>query len=271
MIFLLHLTEWPSKTVDQDSIAGVAYMVGSIASTVFLWRVLRPRRGLFSNLIGERPEGWRWQLQYGVFPLAMGTPLSLAVLGYNYTALELGQRLMNSVAVLISAVFLHYLVVRLLIIAMPKLAMERSRAKREAMRAARATREAAEASGESEPEMLEVPGVNLATVGEQTRRLLHMLIAVYVGIGLWLLWSDLMPALGVLDEVTLWTRKGMVEGVQQLLPTTLGDLLLAVVIAVLTFVAANNLPGVLEISGCSAPPWMPAPVRPSPRSPVTAS
>jgi len=70
--------------------------------------------------------------------------------------------------------------------------------------------------------------------------------ALFVGVllGLWWIWSPVLPALGFLDRVTLWEQRaadGTVSGV-----VTLANLLIAVPIIALTFIAVRNAPGLLE-------------------------
>ena len=52
----------------------------------------------------------------------------------------------------------------------------------------------------------------------------------------------------LLDDISLWSYRETVDGVVQLTPITLGNLVWAIVLAVVAFVAARNLPGVLNIT-----------------------
>jgi potassium efflux system protein len=63
------------------------------------------------------------------------------------------------------------------------------------------------------------------------------------------IWADVLPALGFLQELHLpFNRTVLVDGVEQILPVTLQDALLSVLVVVLTFVAAKNAPGLLGIA-----------------------
>ena len=66
-------------------------------------------------------------------------------------------------------------------------------------------------------------------------------------IGLWLVWSNVLPALSFLENVTLWTYSADVKGVSTAMPVTLADLMIAIIVTIVTIVAAKNLPGLLEI------------------------
>jgi potassium efflux system protein len=52
----------------------------------------------------------------------------------------------------------------------------------------------------------------------------------------------------VLEGIRLWSYSVEVEGVTKVVPITLTKLLLAILIAIKTFVGARNLPGVPEIT-----------------------
>jgi potassium efflux system protein len=72
---------------------------------------------------------------------------------------------------------------------------------------------------------------------------------VFVGIIVgWGIWSDMLPALSILEQTSLWSQTIMVDGVATIVPVTLADLLLAFVVAGVALVASRNLPGLLEIA-----------------------
>jgi potassium efflux system protein len=103
--------------------------------------------------------------------------------------------------------------------------------------------------------------VDLGEVDAQTSRLLKSATIVGFLIGLWAIWADLLPAVGILREVELWSTTGNVtvelldaDGgrrfavEERVLPVTLADLLAALLIATMTLVTVRNLPGFLEIT-----------------------
>jgi potassium efflux system protein len=118
----------------------------------------------------------------------------------------------------------------------------------------------------------------LNAIGLQTRQLLQVGFVLAVAGGLWAIWVDVFPALGVLDRVKLWERAttqtaaaaagkqaGVGEAVgdgaagenaRQEAPAllqpeqqwvTLKHLVIAGVILVVTFLAIRNIPGLLEL------------------------
>jgi len=77
--------------------------------------------------------------------------------------------------------------------------------------------------------------------------LLRIGIAFVAAFGLYLIWSAVFPALGVLDEVTLWQSATTVDGETRSLPITLADLGLALVYLIATAVLAKRLPALLNM------------------------
>ncbi len=98
--------------------------------------------------------------------------------------------------------------------------------------------------------------IDLVSIDVQTRRLLRSFINVALIAGCWLIWIDVLPALGILDRCQLWSyhfHKTTINGEDIVaLPSvgyvTLGDVLMSGVILLLTVVAGRNLPGLLEIA-----------------------
>jgi potassium efflux system protein len=183
-------------------------------------------------------------------------------LGYHYTARQLAFRLFVSVCLLLGLVVGRAMLMRLLLMVRRKLSIEQARRRR------------AEA-GESPPGQSVGAGLNpQAMVGvdatgtdyqahsAQTKRLLATAMTAALLIGLWGVWSDVIPALRILDRWKLWTTTVTESEIvpatadepettvtrDRLRPVTLADLGLAILIACVTFVAARNIPGLMEMA-----------------------
>jgi potassium efflux system protein len=97
--------------------------------------------------------------------------------------------------------------------------------------------------------------------------LLRQAVTVGLVLGGWLIWSDVLPALRILDNVELWSRSvkvverfedasgnvRMTEDVE-LAPTTLRHGVIAAMILLATVVLGRNLPALLEITVLSRLP-----------------
>jgi len=88
--------------------------------------------------------------------------------------------------------------------------------------------------------------VDLAEINAQTIRLVTSLIAVTALVAVCYIWSGVLPAVNMLDSIVLWRVDGDMPNMK--IPITLGNILLSIPIVVLMFVAARNLPGLLEIA-----------------------
>ena len=214
--------------------------MGSLA--VAFARLLHPKRGVLAGYM-RQPE-WRTfkqllRLLYPllvVFPLALGV---LALLGYLYTAGTLSVLLLDTAWFVAELVLLAALGRRWLLVARRRVAFDAAMERR--------ADTASHAGEEGSPSVPEEPEVDLAALSDTSLKLLHTAILFYGFFGLWLLWSDLFPALRILDQVTLWHHKAMVDGVEQVLPVTLASVGLALFYAVITVILAKQLPAVLEI------------------------
>jgi potassium efflux system protein len=79
--------------------------------------------------------------------------------------------------------------------------------------------------------------------------LVEALAAILVAglVGLWMICLDVVPALRILDDITLWHHTVPIDGKDLVRPFTLADLGLTLLFAVATFLLAKKLPSALEI------------------------
>ncbi len=84
-------------------------------------------------------------------------------------------------------------------------------------------------------------GVRLS---EAHNKLLNLVRLLTLLAGLWLIWSPNLPALNLFESMTLWTVNDSVNGVRSV---TLVDLILALFILVVTFIATRHLPSLLQV------------------------
>jgi len=158
----------------------------------------------------------------------------------------------------------HAMLMRLLLIHRRSLAMERARAKREREREEQAA--AAAAAGTGEPIAPSMPIVeeqvmDLAASSSQAQKLLRTAIVITSVAGMWLIWADVFPALGVFNK-SLWhttvtvqqkyvdsdTGQTKTRMVPENTPITISLLALAILVGIFAIVAAQNVPGLIEMS-----------------------
>jgi potassium-dependent mechanosensitive channel len=205
-----------------------------LALAVFFRRILNPRTNA-KVLAAAITTVWSNRANYAFYALGMIVPgalLVLDLLGFHFTAIQLLLRLAVMVA-LVSGLFLvHDTVLRALVLTRRKLAIAQATERRKAAAATRA--DANESNKSSMP--IDDPSIDVSSVAEQTRSLLRSLLTLCIAICTWLAWVDVLPALGIFRTEKLWED------------ITLADAMLAAIVFVMTFLAARNIPGVLQLT-----------------------
>jgi potassium efflux system protein len=89
--------------------------------------------------------------------------------------------------------------------------------------------------------------VDIAALSDETRGLIRILMLTATIVGIYLIWFSALPALHIFDDLVLWHGTVIVDGAEQPLPITLGNLGQALLYAIGTWVLADRLPALLEI------------------------
>ena len=102
--------------------------------------------------------------------------------------------------------------------------------------------------------------LNLTQIVTQMRSLLDTSLVTLAIVGLWVVWSDVTPALNILDRVTLWvttieTNISVEDGEHGVLSqmikrpkrVTAADLGLACLVIGVAVIAGRNVPGLVEV------------------------
>jgi potassium efflux system protein len=258
--FVFAAMEWQSNELWKESLGRLAFMAGLIALSALFFVLLRPSGHAMKGILDRSRGGWLDRSRYLWYPGTVALPIGLAIiaaLGYCYTARQLEERLQLTIALVLVAVFVNALLIRWLLVVRRRLAVERAMARRAVGSVAQQEREGAD---EPETPAAEPPEreESLHALSMQTRRLVRVVMVVGVLIGLWAVWADVLPALGILRRVELWSTtvkvteatgpEGAAQTVEKVTPITLAGAALALIVVVVTIVAARNLPGLLEIA-----------------------
>ena len=243
----------------RDSLGRICFMLAGILFSLFMQRALRPGGSLSDALLAARRGGWLDRLRYVWYPLVVFYPLVLSVAagaGYFYTGQQLGRRIFTTAYLIVGFIFLRALLLRWTVVNRRKLSIEQARQRRAALADSSPGLETS--SGLAAPTD---PNRDLATINNQTRRLIEYSLALAGILAFWFIWVDVLPALRILDRVQLWqitvTATETVRGpdgaavartVERLGAVTLADLGLAVLVLATTLIAVRNLPGLLEMS-----------------------
>ena len=249
MDFIIIAVQAKNDPVYTDSLGRLALIALMAGFSLWFAYMLRFSGAIFLMLKRHRSEGWMVRLRLIWYTLAVGVPLVLAFLagmGYYYSAFSLYERLGETIALLLGLIFVKDLVLRWFSITQRRLTFEEIM-RDKAAQAEKLEKEASSGAVEAEAVTIEEPEINFDQIYEKNRALLRTLMFFSALIGLLLIWEDVLPALNFLENIQLWSYSSVIEGVRTMVPITLSDLMIAVIVAIVTMVAAKNLPGLLEI------------------------
>jgi len=238
-IFILVLLIHDQRQVTLGGLERLLMVVALVVIAVFFYRL--------SKLLIEHSIGSMTRMRYLWLSLTVAAPLVLAVAalsGYIYTAGKLGTSLVQTLWFVFALVILHQLIARWLLLTQRRLALQ---AIRERMRAVPEPKAPVDAEMAGLQGAAHEPEINLVDMSEESRKLLNTLLVILGIVGFWLIWSEILPAFNVLNEIVFWHQTAVVAGEETLEPVTLADIGLAILIAIVTYVAMQRFPALLEI------------------------
>jgi potassium efflux system protein len=265
--FLVASTDLQPLESYRDSLGRLAFAGAMLVAAVFLYRVFRPEKGVFKNWLRQDPSGWLSRLRYLWFGAMLLVPAALLIAseaGYFYTAVQLERKVLFTGLFLMALTVARELMLRWVDLAQRQLALERARArlaarlqagKEDATRSGRAD-DQTPATGAADA-LIEESAIDVDAVSAQTEKLVNGLALLATLFGMALIWRDVLPAVGMLSEITLWSdvvttvtkdSGGGVQTVQQLMPVTLENLFISVLVVVVAVIVSRNIPGLLEIA-----------------------
>ncbi len=242
-----------------DSLGRVAFVLVMLLLAGFAHAILRRSQNIFREALAKDPKGWLNQMRSIAHTAGILLPLALAglaLVGYYYSALQLAVRFQATLGLALSVLLVHAVTSRWFVVKRRRLALQQIRDRQQ-------TGENNEnaAAGTAGNSPATDNGPNWSEVHERLRLLLRQAVTVSMFAGVWFIWSDVLPALKILDRVELWVQTvevtetiedGSGERVRktfpQDVPTTLRHGLIAVICLIATFLLGRNLPALLEIT-----------------------
>jgi len=209
----------------------ISIMALLIIIAVIFYRVLRPKQGIVCGFLAQHPASFLTRFHHFWFALVLALPLLMAALtlsGYVFSSGMLFGRLYRTVGLISVLVIFYFLTVRWTLIALSR-------------------KESSKKLSTNDQMQMEEPEIDNTTLNEESNKLISNVIAVAGIFGLWYIWSEILPALGILNNIALWYYTDMVSGVAQKLPVTLGDACLAIIIIFLTFGGLKHFSALFEI------------------------
>ncbi len=185
--------------------------------------------------------------------LLLGAPLIAmlaAAVGYLATSQALLARLETSVAIWFLLLVVYHIIRRWMLIQRRRLAFDRAKHRRAEILAQRARGEEDTAHSTSTEGSVEaeVSEVDLDAISTQSLRLVRSLLMLIALLSVIILWSEIHSAFGFLENISLWDVTSTVQGVESLEPITLGAVLIAILVLIITTQLVRNLPALLELA-----------------------
>jgi potassium efflux system protein len=267
--------------------AGRLFFIGSLITllTLFL-RLLPPAKGLIHWR--GKPDHKFAKISYLLSIAAPILLIIGAATGYYASVSELRMQALITMWIILITIFIAALMHRWILVSRRRLAVQQALKRRAAALAERqkATLDPGKNPQDiASPDEVKAEAVKVVEVEEQTTRLVRAAAIAFILFALWGVWSPTIPALSALDRVTIWQdqtvqppspnadeeteatstkksdlpanpitdiAKGTTTTITKAISAdgrvTLQDLIASVITVLLTFVAANNIPGLLELT-----------------------
>tara|TARA_R110002049_G_scaffold2750_8_gene22323 strand:+ start:288493 stop:291852 length:3360 start_codon:yes stop_codon:yes gene_type:complete len=238
LIFAASTLRNQSNELITNSIGRYCVLAFLLVMAFFLHRLLLPSR--FWSSYSGMSKTW-YRLRRLIYFLALAIPISLAVLvcsGYSYISHAIAMRLLYTTAILLAVLLVESLALRATMLRRRKLSIAQLQQQREQLSEKPVEGDAALVVG-VDPSA----EVDLSSVSQQARQLIRLIAMATATVLVWMVWSDLLPALAMLDRITLWTSSDPTNPSH----VTMRDMLFAIVIIALTVFAVKNLPAVFEL------------------------
>lgn len=240
LVFLMVLLRGQPNELFDHSLGRMCFL-GLMACTALLaFRTLRPERVETAERSEREPTRFGFRLRTLVFAAAFGMPcilFGLAVAGYYYSAFQLAQRFMESMAVAVALITVTGLLLRWILVHRRRLTFEQKMAARQRAIQSEASQTQDDFLKEAET------AVDMVEVTRQTREFARILVILAAFLSGWWIWNDVLPAFEFLSSIEVW-RLNLPNRIEII---TLKHLFLCGLTFCLTFVAVKNVPGLLEL------------------------
>ncbi len=223
----------------------LVFVLMMFALTLFFYRVLNPSRGVLRPFYLRQNKTTMTGIRYGWLILAVLLPTACALLataGYLYTAGILVRSFVETLFLLLELINFQQFIVRWLLVMRARLALQAAREKREAARQQEHSSPAHEFVQDSEE-----PQIDIEALSDDSLKLLNLTIMLLGALGIWGIWSEVLPAFNIINQVTLYQYAVDIAGEKSYQAVTLGDVSQAILIVVVLALLLRRLPALLEI------------------------
>ncbi|CFV20859.1 TPA: miniconductance mechanosensitive channel MscM [Yersinia enterocolitica] len=185
--------------------------------------------------------------------LLLSAPLIAALasaLGYLTTSQALLARLETSVAIWFFLLVVYHIIRRWMLIQRRRIAFDRAKQRRADILAQRARGEDDTPHNNSTEGSIDVeePVIDLDVISAQSLRLVRSILTMIALVSVIVLWSEIHSAFGFLENIRLWDVSSTINGIESVQAITMGSLLIAILVMIVTTQLVRNLPALLELA-----------------------
>lgn len=221
MTFLVNIVEKQPWELDQDILGMILLMLGTLMQVRLIYMLFKNFQYLLGSKIAHT-------LMFILLPGLSLVQTFLIAMGYYYTALILEHQILGTLILIGGFSLLQALAIRSINIGEHRLAYQRAVKKFTA----------------TDNKPFEEPALDLATVNQQSLRLLNAALIVGFAVLFYWVWKNFATVFSAVSSLTLWTYHTGDETSH----IYLSNIFLVIIILATTQVLARNLPGLLEIT-----------------------
>lgn len=192
-------------------------------------------------------------INQALWGILLSAPLIAALasaIGYLTTAQALLARLETSVAIWFFLLVIYHIIRRWMLIQRRRIAFDRAKQRRAEILAQRARGEddSPHTNSSEGGQDIDEPVVDLDVISAQSLRLVRSILTMIALVSVLLLWSEIHSAFGFLENIRLWDVTSTSQGVESIQAITLGSVLIAILVLIVTAQLVRNLPALLELA-----------------------
>lgn len=235
MLFIIAFgDQWPAQ-LNNDRLGQVIMVISLIVVMISLPSVAQ-------SFPGRNYSRTMKSLSTGICAAAPLTLIVLIGIGYYFTSVRLAGHMIFSLYLVVMWILLDAIAVRGLAVAAQRLAYRRAVTQQETEQKSSDTSSAA-----SEAVEVEEPQLDLKQANQQSLRLIRLALIAGIGLLVYWVWADVFHAFAYTESIVLWETADAAGQASGMVPISLGDVIAALVIGIVTFLLASNLPGLLEV------------------------
>ncbi|MDA7923059.1 mechanosensitive ion channel [bacterium] len=238
-IIIASITVHGDAAVHFGGLGRIMLIFASLSMFIAFYRLFRFSDGILAEVISEHPLRIMSRLRFLWFPILLSCPIAISVLafyGYTYTALQMGIGMMTAVIISAGGVLTYSMIIRWFAIRYRRLALA------EALEKRRLKQQQETPLPDSAGDRLilmddQEEVIDLASVGDQARELIRLLVSLATLFLIALAWSQSVPIFEAADNIKI-----PVFG-----SPTLLSLIQAGLVIVVTYGAVQNLSSLIEL------------------------